>query len=302
MDSSNRMTGRTARALLAGLVLSAAGAATVPAQAQYVYDDVLLPPRAVAWRLGERGYSGLSRPRFDGRAYVVEAFAPDGGRVRLFVDARDGIILGRQRLGEPVYAPPPVRVARPAAPGYGWTEDDMAQGRLVPPANIPYPGVQAEPRRPVIRSETPVRRAELPARPDAVDPNTLGLNPDAQRRPEPARKAKAVAPATAAKPRIAPEPPVAKAPEPSAAETKPAPVEAKPAADEPAKVAARPEPSAAPAPAAPTPASVQPPPQEKAADSSWKEPPTEKRNVRVIGGATMVPGDAKSDAQMPRAE
>ncbi|MFD0937216.1 hypothetical protein ACFQ12_18805, partial [Methylobacterium trifolii] len=96
MDASRTGTGRRRRArnLVAlgawSLLLALGGGA----QAQSLFDDDILPPRVVAWRLAERGFSEIGRPRFDGRAYVVEALGPNGARVRLFVDAEDGAILG----------------------------------------------------------------------------------------------------------------------------------------------------------------------------------------------------------------
>ncbi|MEA1830518.1 hypothetical protein U8607_00355 [Methylobacterium durans] len=318
--------GRHVRAALAGgILLLNAGAA----RAQYVYEDEILSPRAVTWRLSDRGFSGFTRPRFDGRDYVVEAFAPNGVRVRLFVDARDGAILGRQRLD-----PAPVaRLVRPA-PGYGWTEADA---RLVPPADIPQPGGRIVPPRPELygRAEAaPLPRREQPDA-HALGANPQGVNPDAKTRPEPQRRSARLAspPAGAQRPgetrpavRTAPE-----APQPSLT-----PAEAqRDGSRETAKAAAKPQDQAKPsevkapegretpvaaveppkaAPAAQTPAAVQPPPKEaaetaqavkpaepKAAEgraaeaeqkpgtTGWQDPPPEgKRNVRVIGGATVV--------------
>lgn len=112
---------RSAGTLALLLALTSLGSGT--AQAQYGYEpELLMPPRAVVWRLNERGFTEVTRPRFDGRAYVVEASNPYGERVRLFVDGLDGRILGRQRLdaSPPM---PPARVVR-RTPGYGWTEED----------------------------------------------------------------------------------------------------------------------------------------------------------------------------------
>ncbi|WP_245516383.1 hypothetical protein [Methylobacterium segetis] len=309
--------------LAAGALLLTAGAA----QAQYLYEDAILSPRAVAWRLTDRGFSGFSRPRFDGQDYVVEAFAPNGARVRLFVDARDGAIVGRQRLD----AAPVARLVRPA-PGYGWTEADA---RLVPPADIPQPGGRILPPRPELYGRiegAPAPRRDMQGRDmqgrDLQEGNPLSVNPDAKARPEPQRRTARLAPPPAAKPaetrpaaRTAPE-----APQPSlkpaeaAKEAPRAPEQAKPETRE-APVAAAEPPKAAPAPQ--TPAAVQPPPKEaaekaqeikpaeakpaeakasepkapevKAAEaehkpgtSGWQDPPEGKRNVRVIGGATVV--------------
>ncbi len=318
------------------LVLAAAGTA----QAQYAFDDAIMPPRAVAWRLAERGFTEIGRPRFDGRAYVVEAFNPNGARVRLFVDAQDGAILGRQRLDEG-----PVAIARPA-PGYGWTEDDegprrpMRQAeRLLPPADIPMPESRGMPlRRPPMDVE--------PTRPDGsmggqsrslADPNPQGVNPDRRSRGEQPRKlARVGSPAKApegkaldgkALTRTVPEAPrlrpvEAAKPDTNNPDTKPE-----------APVATADQPKAAPVPGVtPTPAAIQPPadgteakspetkssaspaaaskaadaktadvktPDAKPADQAWKNPQETKRNVRVIGGATLVPGTPDKEAPTP---
>ncbi|MGU3540170.1 hypothetical protein [Methylobacterium sp. A54F] len=312
-----------------------------PAHAQEFYDAEILSPRAVAWRLSERGFSEIGRPRFDGRAYVVEAVGPGGNRVRLFVDAEDGAILGRQRLD----GPPPVRLARPA-PGFGWTEDEAGPRRypreaerLLPPADIPYPEGRALPRAersgadpyaggpPRAPRPQVATRGDLPAaRPDGLNPQ--GLNPDAKGQPEgaePRRATRAPAgrPADAkAAPRLAPEAPRPKpveaakieapkveAPKSEANKPDPAGAEAKPAA----AVAAVAPPKAEPAvPNADKPKAAMPadkpaetkPAETKAAEAKpegkpaaeWKDPPAEgKRPVRVIGGATIVPGGSDKD-------
>lgn len=301
-------------ALLAGSALSA--------QAQYVFEDEILPPRAVAWRLSDRGFTGIGRPRFDGRAYIVEAFDPRGDRVRLVVAPDNGAILGRQRLDAPVLVERP---ARPAA-GYGWTEEDFGSPRgreaerLLPPGRIPMPedrgAYAARPLPPVApRPVEPVRRepAREPTREAAVaDPtgNPLGLNPDAAGRQPPQRRAARTSP-PAEKPasprlsdvkppekpatRLTPEAPgpaeaKAAAPKPEAPRTETAKVDPKvdPKADAPKRpampAAQVPPPTPAPAKAADLKAA------DKPADPGWKDPPEAKRNVRVIGGATIVPG------------
>ncbi|WP_430910215.1 hypothetical protein [Methylobacterium sp. sgz302541] len=323
MDASRRTTfrNRLKAAAAAGLLIAASAGA---ARAQYVFDDEILPPRVVAWRLAERGFSGLSRPRFDGRAYVVEAFAPNGGRVRLFVDAHEGDIVGRQRLDAPLY-PPPIRVGRPVSPGYGWTEEDADSARplrqaerLIPPADIPNPGPRPVAPGPAARiapayPEGAARRADLPGRPETGEANPLGVNPDARRKPEAPRKsAKLVPPAKPVAPRVSPEAPApaeAAHREPKAPDAAPALDAAKPGTAKPD--AAKSEVTKTDSP--PTPASVQPPPAEVKASEvkpgetrtaeakkdaeSWKDPATEKRPVRVIGGATIVPGtEPKGDA------
>lgn len=281
MNSSRRAPVRPSfprKALLVGSCLLATLGA-LPARAQYLDEpEVILPPRAVVWRLNDRGFTEITRPRFDGRAYVVEASGPYGDRVRLFVDARDGAILGRERLDRPI-----ARVARPA-PGYGWTEEDEGSRRpireaerIVPPADIPsVPGTLA--RRPVL-DPSPVGRSEAP------DRNPLGLNPDARARTEAPRKVVRLAPPKAAAPRAANE-------SPKLSDVPPA-IAARPA-NAPASAALE-APKTSPVPA-PTPAAIQPPPPEKSTSKDWKDPPADaKRSVRVIGGATVVPGTSPKD-------
>lgn len=283
--------------LLAGFItLSALG--TGAAQAQYGYEpDLLLPPRAVVWRLNDRGFTEVTRPRFDGRAYIVEATGPYGDRVRLFVDARDGAVLDRQRLGVPMQ---PVPVARPAAPGYGWTEADeqprrpMREAeRLVPPARIPTgDGMGRQPRFDV------EARPEAGTRTEPFDRNPSGLNPDARtgdaRRPtdapSPRKVTRLAPPAKPAAPRFAPE-----APSPAATDA------ASDARTTTPPVAAIEQPKAEP----PTPAANQPrrdaaqAPSTKAAQT-WSDPPSDRKAVRVIGGATVVPGATDKDQQGDR--
>lgn len=272
MDTSRRAPMRSAKPILHALAgcaaLLACGMGTSQAQFFDPFDE-MMPPRAVAWGLGDRGFTEIGRPRFDGRAYIVEATSPYGDRVRLFVDSRDGAIVGRQRLD----APPPVRVARPA-PGYGWTDEDAEPRRpigrverLVPPANVPS--------------------ADYPARPNVPERNALGLNPDTKGRPDPQRKvARLTPPAKAVAPRSTPEAPIPAVPAPVATTTKPEPpaaaLEAPKVAPAPAPVAVSPPVEKPPAAAASTPPA-----------QAWQDPPPEpKRPVRVIEGATVVPGNA----------
>jgi len=302
------------RALSVGLIagmfaLSAAGTA----KAQYAYEpDLLLPPRAVVWRLNDRGFTEVTRPRFDGRAYIVEASNPYGDRLRLFVDARDGRILGRQRLDIAPEAPP--RLVR-RAPGYGWTEDDMRPRRpireaerIVPPADIPsVPGLRGAPlgsERSAARSE----RVPPAARPDA---NSLGVNPDAAARSEPPRRAAA---RTAPTPKLPSQAHIAPtAPEPSLRSGSPASPAMTPAAKterdkretkeakavEPKVGEPRPETGKAEtktdaAKPEPVKDATKTAESKPAAGKGWQDPPADgpRKNVRVIGGATVVPGGA----------
>ncbi|MDP4023478.1 hypothetical protein Q8W71_12640 [Methylobacterium sp. NEAU 140] len=273
MNESRSLRTRTVRALGAAILSGGLILASGAAHAQFAFEDDILPPRVVAWRLAERGFTGLSRPRFDGRTYVVEAVAPNGLPVRLFVDPAAGAIVARQPLGRPeTYA----RLERPpgrSAPGYGWTEEDFTPRRAAEPE-------AAAPQRPLRRPG-----AEAVRPPEA---NPYGVNPDAGARPEPARKVARTGPVRPpeAKPalRTAPE-----APAPKLEAARPAPKPEAPAAAAPGDAKAegklsdsKPVAQAAPA-AAPA--------------KTWTDPPAEgRRPVRVIGGATVVPGTSDKDA------
>ncbi|MBK3411146.1 hypothetical protein HPY24_22945, partial [Methylobacterium sp. IIF1SW-B5] len=122
----------TGAALLAALAATLMTGTILPAQAQGYRpgypvaiedeDDAILPPRAVIFRLGRAGFTGMTHPRFDGETYRVEADSPWGNRVQLVVDARTGRILDRERLEAPLI--PPGTVPGGRRPGYGWTEAD----------------------------------------------------------------------------------------------------------------------------------------------------------------------------------
>lgn len=269
---SAKLRRRALRAALlsAGLVLASAGAASAQGFARTFFEDDVLPPRVIAWRLADRGFTGLNRPRFDGRFYLVDAISPAGIPMRVVVDPSSGAIVGRERVpGQEVYARlerPPVR----SMPGYGWTEDDVAR----PPQPVPYePGpVVRQPRRPGNEAVRP---------PEA---NPLGLNPDGTRPAEPPRKvARTNSTKDPEKPSLAKVSPIAPAPKPVPEAAQPAP--------EPATPAANANPPAEPKPVATAAAPKQ----------DWKDPPAEgKRNVRVIGGATIVPGTPEKEGEAPQ--
>ncbi|MGU3282534.1 hypothetical protein [Methylobacterium mesophilicum] len=248
------------------------------ARAQFAFEDEILPPRVIAWRLADRGFSGVSRPRFDGRVYVVDAVSPTGVPMRLFVDPAAGAIVGRQRIGAPEsYA----RLERPGA-GFGWTEEDAAPQRLLRPG-MPD-GVPAPAARPARRPSPEALRPDL---------NPDGLNPDGRARPEAPRKV-ARAPAPGRQPELkpalrnVPEAPAAKAAPAEASKADPVP-ETKSAAIEKA-------PSASPAQAAPAkPAAGTVAEAAKPPASDWKDPPPDKKPVRIIGGATIVPGASEKE-------
>ncbi len=277
-----RLRTATARALCAALLSGGALLGLCRgASAQFAFEEEVMPPRVVAWRLADQGFTGVSRPRFNGRVYVVEAVSPAGMPMRLFVDPGSGGIVGRQRLGAPdTYA----RLERPA-PGFGWTEEDTGPRRVL----RPVPGEEA----PALRLDRrPAGTAARPqANPDGINPDGVGRsaaprkvartspgrNPDsrAPHRTSPEAPAPKIAPAEAAKS----EPKTETAPE-----TKSAAIEKAPSANP----APRPEEAAKPA--APAVAEAA-----KPAVKEWKDPPADRKPVRVIGGATIVPGPSEKE-------
>ncbi|GJE47552.1 hypothetical protein GOFOIKOB_0577 [Methylobacterium tardum] len=269
-----------ARTAVCAALLSGAGVLGLcqSANAQFAFEEEVLPPRVVAWRLADRGFTGVSRPRFDGRVYVVDAVSPTGVPVRLFVDPGMGAIVGRQRLGAPeTYA----RLERPA-PGFGWTEEDAGPRRVARPLSPEDDPTLRPQRRPAGEAMRP-------------EPNPDGVNPDSVGRPAPARKiarVNPVRPPEKAARRVSPEAPAPKLAPAEAARTESGP-DAKPETKS-AAIDKAPPPNPAPTPAAKTSESTlaatsKPPAQD------WKDPPADKKPVRVIGGATVVPGTAEKD-------
>jgi hypothetical protein len=245
------------------------------ASAQFVFEEEVVPPRVVAWRLADQGFTGLSRPRFNGRVYVVEAVSPAGMPMRLFVDPGSGGIIGRQRLGAPdTYA----RLERPA-PGFGWTEEDTGPRRVL----RPLPGEAAPAPR---LDRHPAGTAALPqTNPDGINPDSVGRSAKPRKvvRAVPSRN-----PESCVAHRISPEAPTDAAKvEPkvdTAPETKSAAIEKAP----PANPASRPEETAKPDAHAMADAA-------KPAAKEWKDPPADRKPVRVIGGATIVPGPSEKE-------
>ena len=308
-------------ALLTGAGLQAAAAQGFyrevygPPRTVFFEEDGLLPPREVVDDLRDRGFSEIARPRYDGRNYRVEATSPRGQRVRLVVDAREGDVIGREPLGGVYY---PADRVRPAAPGYGWTEDDMRPRRplreterIVPPADIPsVPGLRTAPSAGDRGTPREVRVERTPpmARPEA---NPLGVNPDAVGRSETPRRAAArtsPAPKLPSQARIAPtapEPKLRSDPAGSSAMTpaaKSEPAKSDPAKSDPAKSDAREARAVEPKASEERPEAAKEPVNEPtktaeskpapAAGKGWQDPPADgaRKNVRVIGGATVVPG------------
>lgn len=269
-ESVNRRAWRAAL-LLATLFVTAGGAANAQNFGRTFFDDDILPPRVIAWRLADRGFTELSRPRYDGRFYVVDAVSPAGRPVRLLLDPMSGGIVGSDRGPRAeIYAGlegPPVGTR----PGFGWTEEDAARPRPVPREVAPTARL---PRHP---------GAESAPQPEG---NPLGLNPDASHRAEPPKKVARTSPTRnpeKAAPRVSTAAPAPKV----------TPEAAQPPATPPA-ANATPETS----PATPTAAA---PVAQAAPKPDWKDPPPEgKRPVRVIGGATVVPGSPEKDGEAPK--
>lgn len=146
-----------------------------------------LPPRVVTERLEQQGYEDVSRLRFTGTLYIVDATAPGDMRMRVVVDAIRGVILDRTVLGE--------------RRAFGLREDlDEERRDARPPRPAP------ERRREV--SRTPVDPAPgalaTPADPRLAPGDSGGAALAEPRRPPSARSATRTAPASP-KPAIAPE-------------------------------------------------------------------------------------------------
>lgn len=159
-----------------------------------------LPPRLVIERLEQQGYEDVSRPRFTGTLYIVEATTPGDIRMRVVVDAIRGVILNRTALGERRAfglrddldderrdARPP----RPAAPErrreVSRTPVQPAPGALVAPADPRLaPGGSGGAAAPLEPSRPPSPRsatrtpqaAPKPAAAPEVSPAPYGVNPE----------------------------------------------------------------------------------------------------------------------------
>lgn len=158
--------------------------AAAPASAQWFGGfeaERPIPPQGIVRMLMGRGFSGITRPRFDGEVYTVDGINRSGERVRLTIDAFDGDIVGRTRLA---HAGPPDEgsLVPPRDVGRGRIEPD--EPFAPPPAQVEIPrtarlGEPAAPQAP--RSEPPVRKppaTRSPPRPSEAAP--------AQPRPAPA--------------------------------------------------------------------------------------------------------------------
>lgn len=121
-------------------------------------EEAPLPPRAVMAGLQRRGFSPMSRPRFTGSAYVVDAVSPRGDQVRLVLDAYTGQVLDRERLAEAIM--PPRGIGPYRGPEFGFSPPEM------PPAQAPVRKRSARTEQPPIRAARP----PVAARPDEAQP------------------------------------------------------------------------------------------------------------------------------------
>lgn len=163
-----------------------------------------LPPRVVIERLEQLGYEDVSRPRFTGTLYIVEATAPGDLRMRVVVDAIRGVILDRTALGERRAfglredLDDERRDARPPRPAperrreVSRTPVEPAPGGLTTPADprlAPGEGggasPAAEPRRPP-SARSAARTTPVPPKAAATPPEgstaPYGVNPEASPR------------------------------------------------------------------------------------------------------------------------
>ncbi|WP_048435310.1 hypothetical protein [Methylobacterium platani] len=321
----------TGAALLAALAATLLAGAAAPALAQGYRvviedeDDAILPPRAVIFRLGRAGFTGMTHPRFDGETYRVEADSPWGNRVQLVVDARTGRILDRERLEAPLIPPGTVPGGRRA--GYGWTEADMRppaprdeifrergprgdfretaprDGGVYAPVPLsraeplPPAGERPEERRVAARPLPPTAPGQAPgietpspavrAAPTPRAPGAAGPNPLGLNPDSPAARTGAASRRETPADAARPEGVKHEAPRRTAARTKPPEKIESPQAFVP-PLAPKPAPAARETPATAAEAAPAKAPETK--DGGWKTPPDGNRPVRVIGGITQVPG------------
>jgi hypothetical protein len=210
LAGSARHEGRPRR-LLAGAALAfwlAAG----PASAQWFggySDDAPIPPQGITRMLASRGFSDVTRPRFDGEVYRVDATNRFGERVRITVDAFDGDIIDRKRLArmdEPFGGPllPPQNVGR----GGPMIEEPIAPPRPAPVETL-RPDKPGGPRQQQAARSEPSQQirkpTSLPPRPSEAQPAQPRVVPPAVAAPKrDVLKAKPVE--TVAAPTTAPKP------------------------------------------------------------------------------------------------
>ena len=195
MDSNRPVARRRMLGVFAGAGL-ALWLAAAPASAQWFGGfeaDAPIPPQGVVRMLVGRGFSEVTRPRFDGEVYHFEGTNRFGERVRLTIDAYDGDIVDRTRLA---HAGPPVE-------GSLVPPQNVGRGRSEPQEPLPPSSVQVEKPRTAKLGEPAGQqgpRSEPPVRKSAA---TRALPPPSEARPVQPR----VAPSAPAPAVAAPKPP-----------------------------------------------------------------------------------------------
>ncbi|MBK9081617.1 MAG: hypothetical protein IPL88_05820 [Rhizobiales bacterium] len=244
-----------AAAALVAPALSTRAAAQVfvsPFYERFRYESALRPME-IAEAVRDQGYRPATRPWSNGEVYVVDAFDHGGRRVRLIVDAYEGVIVKRFMQAEPA----PRRMA--------------GVDRLEPPGRVGDPDVLpgVGPRLPsaprIEQRPKPPRQARVPQKQDRPVEPRVETAPVA---PPVAPPVLPAPPPAAAAPK--PAPPIAAAPPPTVRTVPPAPAAVAPRA--PAVIAPAPPGAPLPPPFA-TPAPPHPP------RSGRPPPPRRRRRV-----------------------
>lgn len=181
--------------LLLTLVLACTGLAAVPASAQdgryrgYGWSERFievepgpggrLPPRIVGRIVNRNGMVRVDRIRLAGDAYVIDGLDRSGRRLRLVMDAYDGVVLDRAVALTPVERPAPRRAPaivrspvpvepRPprATPKNPTPVAVRAEPAPSPVARVPPPGAGIMPVAPL--DDALARRRATPAVPPAL--------------------------------------------------------------------------------------------------------------------------------------
>ncbi len=107
---SRRASARRRAASVLAFGIAAATLAVSAAHAQFLFGwprapapvyERVLSPREIAIILQDHGYAPLGRPRLNGDVYVVEGRDPRGFRIRVLIDAFDGVLISRTILAVP---------------------------------------------------------------------------------------------------------------------------------------------------------------------------------------------------------